>query len=125
MILRFLTLLMAGALAVACSSRINHPIELRESARVPSPSGWCEAYVVELGTEPNGLTTQVLLSFDGGQGGAGAVSAPGKNLGLTLRWLDSTTLEVQHPKTVRLEYGASGDVIQFFRHKVKVVLGAV
>ena len=126
MVSRTLLLLVVGAINwVGCDSRTTSQPGTGESAHVPSPSGWCEAYVVEFDFGPNGQTTQVMLSFDGGQGGAGAVSAPGLKLGLNLRWLDPTTLEVEHPKGVQLTYGASGEVLQFLNHKVRVVLKAV
>jgi len=119
-------LIVVGVISlVGCGSRAAPHLEAGESPHVPSPSGWCEAYVVEFDNGPNAQETQVMLSFDGGRGGAGAVTAPGLGLGLVLRWLDPTTLEVQHPKEIQLTYGASGEWLQFWAHKVHVVLRSV
>jgi hypothetical protein len=95
----------------------------RQSARVPSPSGWCEAYVVEWSDE----NCQVMLEFDGGACGSGAVSAFGKAPDLQLRWLDPTTVEVQHSSKVRMERNASGEVIQCGgpHRRIRVVLKPV
>lgn len=95
----------------------------KQLARVPSPSGWCEAYIVEWGDD----NSQVMLEFDGGACGSGAVSAFGKEPGLQLRWLDSTTVEVQHAKGVQMERNASGEVIQCGgpHRRVRVVLKPV
>jgi hypothetical protein len=95
----------------------------KQLARVPSPSGWCEAYIVEWGDD----NSQVMLEFDGGACGSGAVSAFGKGPGLQLRWLDPTTVEVQHSAGVKMDRNASGEVIQCGgpHRRVRVVLKPV
>ena len=95
----------------------------KQSARVPSPSGWCEAYVVEWSDE----NSQVMLELDGGACGSGAASAFGKAPGRQLRWLDPTTIEVQHATSVRMERDASGEVSQCGgpHRRVRVVLTPV
>jgi len=92
----------------------------KRTARVASPSGWCEAYIVEWSDD----NSQVMLDFDGGACGSGAVSALGKAPCLQLRWLDPTTVEVQHAADVRMQRNASGEVIQCGgpHRRVRVVL---
>lgn len=90
--------------------------------RVRSPAGWCDAYVVRL-SETN---AQVMLDFDHGSCGSGAVSALGDAPALEIRWLDATTLEVAHAASVAMMRNASGEVIQCGGpdRRVRVVLRA-
>jgi hypothetical protein len=94
------------------------------TARVASPAGWVEAYVEEWRTGPSNGNTQVMLSFDNDRCGSGAVSAQGRNLGLQLRWIDPTTLEVTHPDNVVMSRNASGEYLQCGPRKVHVLLTA-
>jgi hypothetical protein len=54
--------------------------------------------------------------------GIGAVSAQGRFLGLQLRWIDPTTLEVIHPRNVPTSRNASGEYLQCGPRKVHVML---
>ena len=92
------------------------------SPPVPSPSGAFDAWIVESGYGRDDGTTQVMLSFRDRNCGAGAVAAVGVDLGLELRWIDDTTLEVRHPKTIVPIRNASGETVQCYERKVKVVL---
>lgn len=89
--------------------------------RVVSPAGWC---VASLHESPEGHNTSVILDFDNGRCGAGAVHFSGTGHPIHLRWLDAETLEVAHPEEVRAQRNASGEVIQCFKRKVRVVLVA-
>jgi hypothetical protein len=93
---------------------------LETRLHVPSPSGWCKAYVLDY----EHAHSQVILEFDGGKCGSGAVTALADHAPLYLRWLDATTLEVQHPSGVRMERNASGEVLQCGgpHRRVRVVL---
>lgn len=70
---------------------------------------------------------QVMLRFDGGRYGAGAVSASANDPRFKLRWVDPTTLEVEHDKTVQVTRNASGEVLQGGGpdRRVRVVLKAI
>jgi hypothetical protein len=89
---------------------------------VRSPAGWVEAYIVESTFDADDQNTQVLLSFDEGRCGSGAVSALGTDHGLELRWIDATTLEVQHPQALEMTRNASGEILQCGNRKVRVLL---
>src|ERR1700694_5546719 len=93
----------------------------REWSRVKSPEGWCEASVVEFDW-PSRANTQILLAFDGGRCGAGAVTFDGSHSDLELRWSDATTLEVRYPKQLTPTRNPSGEYIQCFDRKVHVIL---
>jgi hypothetical protein len=97
----------------------------REISHVASPAGGCVASVVVFDGSPGGSNTQVLLSFDGGKCGSGAVSFDRADVPLELRWLDATTLEVRHPKDATPIRNASGEFLQCFDRKVHVILSAV
>ena len=90
----------------------------QDAPHVPSPAGGCEACVAEWSDE----NSQVILNC--GACGSGAVSAIGKDPGIRLRWLDPTTLEVQHSSHVKMKRNASGEVIQCGgpHRQVRVVL---
>jgi hypothetical protein len=99
--------------------------EFEPGARVASPNGWAEAYVLEWSYGPDNGRTQVMLSFDGGMCGRGSVSANGTSLGLELRWVEPTTLQVTYPESVDLEQPAGGgEDMQCGKRKVKVILSA-
>ena len=86
--------------------------------RVTSPAGWAEAQILESGGE----VTQVFVSFDGGRCGGGSVSTRGVRVGLRLRWLDDSTLEVSYPAGVMLDRPAGGPVLKCWSREVRVVL---
>lgn len=66
----------------------------------------------------------VLLSFDGGRCGSGAVHSKAPRPDFELRWLDATTLEVAHARDVPVGRNASGEVLQCGgpHRRVRVVL---
>jgi hypothetical protein len=103
-------------------ARTNGQLDGVRNARVVSPAGWVSAYVDEYRDGPSGGMTQVILSFDNDTCGAGAVAAPGFDLGLRLRWTDPTTLEVIHPQNLAMRRNASGEYLQCGPRKVHVVL---
>jgi len=118
----FLHVLMFLA-ACSCREQLDSGFSTRNTVEVTSPAGWCTASVVETTYEhPSSQVTQVLLSFDGGACGSGAASSTGTGLGLQLRWLDDTTLEVRHPASTPMTRNASGDVLQCRSRRVRVVL---
>jgi len=110
-----LALVVGAAAIIACQDK-----GLDTRLHVPSPSGWCKAYVFDY----EHAYSQVILEFDGGKCGSGAVTALADHAPLYLRWLDATTLEVQHPSGVRMERNPSGEVLQCGgpHRRVRVVL---
>jgi len=92
---------------------------------VTSPAGWCVASVIVFDASPRSSNTQVLLSFDDGRCGSGAVSFDRANVPITVRWVDATTLEVSYPKDLVPERNASGEFLQCFDRRVHVILSAV
>ena len=119
---RALSLAAAILGAVATAGCDGSPVSADDSERlvVVSPAGWCKAYVADFDFGEG--TSQVLLSFDDGRCGSGAVSFRGRRVDLGLRWIDSTTLEVAYPRDVQPERNASGEVIQCLDRKVRVLL---
>ena len=109
---------------VACSGETGQKTDFstREVVRVVSPSGCCEAHVVESTLVGVGENTQVIVSFDGGSCGAGVASADGINRGLDIRWVNELTLSIGHPRGVQLTQNASGDRVKCGRHEVHVLL---
>ena len=69
------------------------------AARVTSPAGWAEAQIVEHENDD----TRVRVVFDGGRCSEDPFHSPGVRLGLRLRWVDATTLEVSYPPGVLLD----------------------
>jgi len=66
---------------------------------VKSPAGWAEAQIVE----DEDLNTQVRVVFEGGRCTGDSTRSPGIGLGLRLRWVDDTTLQVTYPPGVMLD----------------------
>ncbi len=64
----------------------------------------------------------MVLSFDGGKGGSGAVSFERIGLKLQLHWLDAENLEVRCPDGVAFSRNPSGKRIQFKNRFVNVNL---
>ena len=113
----------ASGFLFACSeARRDSPTAgVRTLSEIRSPAGWCVASTVEIDAGKGSQNTQVFLAFDGGCG-AGAVAFDGLNLGLQLRWLDDTSLEVGHPQSASPTRNANGEIIQCFKRKVRVIL---
>jgi hypothetical protein len=88
------------------------------AARITSPAGWAEGQIVEHEFD----NTQVRVVFDGGSCTAGSVSSHGVRLGLRLRWIDDTTLEVAYPPGVMLDRPPSGPIAKCGDREVRVVL---
>ena len=109
-------------LLVGCGPDNSVQSQVRELKRSVSPPGWCAASIIETIWGPTESNTQVVLSFDHGSCGAGAVGAVGTDLGLEIRWLDDVTLEVEYPKGVKLQRNASGEVLQCKNRRVVVRL---
>jgi hypothetical protein len=86
--------------------------------RVTSPAGWAEARIVENAQD----ATRVLVSFDGGRCEGSSVSTRGVRVGLHLRWIDDTTLEVSYPPGVMLDRPSGGPVVKCEEREVRVVL---
>ena len=122
MMQRVLVISIVGIVLAACSKPSLPPVTTRESTRVVSPAGWCVASVVVFEDPATVSNTQVLLSFDGGRCGAGAVSFDGADVPLQLHWIDATTLEVRHPRGASFSRNASGDFLYCLERKVHVVL---
>src|SRR2546425_477025 len=112
------------ATLLACS-KSQPAFNTRELSHVASPAGWCVASVVVFDGSPASSNTQVLLSFDGGKCGSGAVSFDRADVPLELRWVDATTLEVRYPKDATPVRNASGEFLQCFDRRVHVILSAV
>ena len=114
-----------GVALAACSKPLLPPVLTRESSRLVSPAGWCVASVVVFDDPAAVANTQVLLSFDGGRCGAGAVSFTGSDVPVQLHWTDATTLEVRYPQGATFSRNASGEFLQCFDRTVHVVLSSV
>jgi hypothetical protein len=112
----------AFVLVTSCKAGSNVD-RIIPSGGILSPAGWCKAAVTET-TSVDGQSgsTQVALSFDGGKCGRNAVSSNQVGLGLQLRWLDDSTLEVGHPVGATMVRSPSGEVLQCLDHRVRVVL---
>lgn len=115
---------LAAAFLWGCSDR--SPIKDREVLRVVSPSGECEARVYEVYEPREYRNTQVLLMFKGkwpgSGGGSGAVSFNEAELGLSLQWTDSNTLEISYPADTEYQRNPSGERIQYMDNIVDVKL---
>ena len=116
-LIRFIVV--ASVVAVSYAGSLGARAREPAAGRVTSPAGWCVASLMEA---PGAEHTTVLLEFDGGRCGAGAVYFDGGRHGIELRWRDAQTLEVLHPEGVRAHRNASGEVLQCFNRKVRVVL---
>lgn len=103
-----------------CPSQSNGKV--REVMKTASPSGDVVAQIVEIERGPESSNTQVILSFDGGRCGSGAVSTNGIRVGLSTRWVDDRTLEVTYPKGRAMERNASGEILQCRDRMVRVLL---
>ena len=90
----------------------------REVGRAVSPSGCCEAYVVESSIDGVGENTQVIVSFVNETCDAGVVSSNGAGLAIKLNWLAEGSLS----RGVTLRRNASGEHIKCGRHEVHIVL---
>ena len=124
MLARVVVVLSAGTL-LTCSKE-PPAFSTRERSRVESPSGWCVASIVEFGgRDRSGSKTQVLLTFDGGNCSASAVSFEGAGVPLELHWIDAATLEVRYPKGSKFTRNGSGELLQCSDRKVHVILLAV
>ena len=117
------TLLLLVTLFVILSGCSDQPgFKSHEVLRVRSPAGWCEAIVYEFYETEKSQNTQVILSFDDGQGGSGAVSFERIGLQLQIHWLDAENLEIRHPTGVAFSRNPSGERIQFKNRFVNVNL---
>ena len=114
----------AALMLVSCS-KAPPAFTTRESSRVISPAGWCVASIVEFNGTAGGGNTQVLLMFDEGKCGSGAVSFDRTGVPLQLRWVGATTLEVRYPKDASPIRNASGEFLQCRDRKVHVILSAL
>ena len=113
---------LVGVLAVGACTRDDDgygPIE--EYARVLSPDGEVSAYVYHYDS-PSGGLTQVSLDFVGLGCGSGSAAWYEYDLGVDLRWIDATTLEVNYPAGKTFEHNASGDLLGCYDRGVRIVM---
>ena len=122
---RFAVMLAVVFALGACWKPQPPPVSTRELSRVVSPAGWCVASVVVFEDSTTISNTQILLSFDGGRCGSGAVYFDGGDVPLELRWIDAATLEVRCPAGASFRRNASGEVIQCWDRKVQVIVSPV
>ena len=120
--LRILALALFVLCLSACNQRQGDAVSAHDSNRVTSPSGCCEAAIVESRISGGGSNTQVLVSFPQERCGFGAVSSPGVDLGFTVRWSGPETLVVEYPANLEVTRNASGEWLQCKGRKVHVLL---
>lgn len=120
--LRTLALISFALTLSACNREKMDPASVSDSGGVVSPSGCCEASIVESDVPRGGGNTQVLVSFLNERCGSGAVSSQGVNLGLAVRWAGPETLVVSYPAHLQLARNASGEWLQCRGRKVRVLL---
>ena len=106
----------------ACTQRQEHAASVNASNRVTSPSGCCDASIVESRIPGESGSTQVLVSFSRGSCGSGALSSPGVDLGFAVRWSGPETLVVEYPANLEITRNASGEWLQCNGQKVHVLL---
>ncbi len=120
--LRFLILAFLVFCLSGCDQRQGDAVSVHNSNGVTSPSGCCEAAIVESRVSGAGSNTQVLVSFPQERCGLGAVSSPGADLGFTIRWSGPETLVVEYPANLEVTRNASGEWLQCKGQKVHVLL---
>jgi hypothetical protein len=120
--LRIFVLALLALCLCGCDQRQGDAVTVHGSNRVTSPSGCCEAAIVESRMSGAGSITQVFVSFPQERCGRGAVSLPGADLGLTLRWSGPETLVVEYPVNLEVTRNASGEWLQCKGQKVHVLL---
>lgn len=113
---------MGCALALAGCTRTGDgygPIE--EYARVLSPDGEVSASVHHYDS-PSGGLTQVSVDFVNLGTGAGSAAWYEYDIGVELRWIDASTLEVTYPDGKRFQHNASGDLLGSYDRVVRIVM---
>jgi hypothetical protein len=90
-----------------------------EIIRIKSKMG-IEAYIVEAHFGNNESNTQVLLDFPKTGCGSGVVSSRGVGLGISIMWINDSTLQVSKPKKVILSKNYFAEIIQCYDQKVRV-----
>ena len=105
----------------ACSTSDDGYSPIEEYARVLSPDGEVSASVYHYDSPTGGLT-QVGLDFLGTGCGAGSAAWHEFDIGIEIRWIDPTTLEVRYPDGKPYNHNASGDFLGCFDRGVRVVM---
>lgn len=113
-------LLLTSCNANSTTDNASSTTDIVRYAHTTSPNGDIRAYAYEFNNE-NGELTQVVLQFPRGCG-SGSAAAYASNLNLELRWIDNENLEVRHPEGVIFQHNASGETLQCFDRKVRVIL---
>ena len=109
------------AILFGCVEHLDPADGTRVVERAVSPSGCCKAEIVEFTTEAaGGPLTQVLVDL-GGCGG-GATGARGTGLGLRMRWVDDSQLEITGPSDLELSHTQADKIVQCWDRKVRIVL---
>ena len=116
-------LVIIALLLVGCSERpvSQDAPKITKSDGIVSPEGWCVASVYEI-EDVKERNTQVLLDFDQGKCGSGAVSFNGTQHHLKLHWIEKDKLEIRYPSGLKPQRNASGEVLQCGERKVLVKL---
>lgn len=86
-----------------------------------SPDGEVNAYAYHYDSESGGLT-QVMLENVGMGCGSGSVSWYEYDIGVELRWIDATILEVSYPDGLSYQHNVSGDFLGCYDRAVRVVV---
>ncbi|WP_444902879.1 hypothetical protein ACJJIU_13235 [Microbulbifer sp. CnH-101-E] len=106
---------------ISCGNGAVENIKFREYGRVVSNIGHV-AYVYEALSEGETPVTQVLVSFGGGACGAGVVSAYSNNLNFKLTWRDGSTLVIENPSGVELQWNPSGQYLKCGEYSIEAIV---
>ena len=105
----------------ACSRDDNDNTAIREYSQELSPDSLVSAAVYHYDS-PSGGMTQVTVDYVGRGCGSGSASWNEYDIGVELRWIDATTLEVTYPEDKDYLHNASGDLLGCFGNNVRVVM---
>ena len=95
---------------VGCADT-DDSFETRAFGHTKSSAGH-EAYLVETELGNGTSNTQVIVEYANRACVAGAVSTDGKNVGLHIRWMGPSTLEILKPNEIDLVRNPSGGRLQ-------------
>ena len=105
----------------ACARNEGSLGPITEYSRILSPDGEVSAYVYHNNSPAGGLT-QVSMDFVHMECGMGSAAWHDYDIGIELRWIDATTLEVVYPDGKPYHHNASGDYLGCYDHALRVVM---
>lgn len=105
----------------ACTRDDDDLGPIAEYSRLLSPDGQVSTHVYHYNSSTGGLT-QVMMDFVHMECGTGSAAWHDYDIGVELRWIDATTLEVVYPDGKPYHHNASGDYLGCYDHAVRVVM---